>query len=555
MTRVLRSAVKKNLINEDFINGLRISKKSVTIKKSANKKISSKGKESNQNDIWGINSITSNIFAFIEFKDLVNFNITCKQWNNITNPIIHKTIKLNRRWDIMKQIYGKKSESGAKINEVEECILNNAKYAHFVKDFKYNYKLNPQRAIKVFEVFRFICNLTIEGCDLSQGQFLGMISPLNQLQELILSNLRIKNSFGKGSYKEAVQLPSSLKKLRIYSVRLVGSSGLFVKTINSHSNLVDFSVYSQSNSVFLEPFYKNYPSLVKFEFYNNKLEAHQSLFDIFEHNSQLICLKLSLSSWSAELVSHINSHLINLKELELYENCKNGINYTDFYANFSQPTKIKKLILMWSRLSGCSLNSILVNCPDLEELNLNPYIHYKKPNSVKFLNFSNPVKLKKLAIDCGILCDGVFETLLLNSPNLNDISIILPCEWKGVIKSIYDNSANLLRLKILLSGQLYFQNLLDIFMKEFYETEFFTSNPKCKDTLTHLTLNGFKATDSKAKNFENFEKLKSIKYLSQSKLGFNSLSQGAGIDMTLWPDYRLQFTENFMSYDTELKRY
>ncbi|KXN66385.1 hypothetical protein CONCODRAFT_11801 [Conidiobolus coronatus NRRL 28638] len=148
--------------------------------------------ENNENDIWNIGSIRSNIFAYTEFKDLVNFNTVCKRWNNVSNHIIHKTIKLKRRWDIMKQIYGKRFNSAANIEEVDECISNNAKNAPFVKEFNYNYKLNPLRAIKVFETFRFICYLTIGSCDMSQGQFLGMISPLNQLRELTLSYLRIK---------------------------------------------------------------------------------------------------------------------------------------------------------------------------------------------------------------------------------------------------------------------------------------------------------------------------------------------------------------------------
>ncbi|KXN65817.1 hypothetical protein CONCODRAFT_12492 [Conidiobolus coronatus NRRL 28638] len=175
--------------------------------------------------------------------------------------------------------------------------------------------------------------------------------------------------------------------------------------------------------------------------------------------------------------------------------------YTHFFAKFSQRTKIKKLSLTWNRLTNCSLESILLNCPHLEALYLNGFIRYMLPNLVKFLNFSNSSKLKKLAID------------------FNDLD-----EVKEVIKSIYEKCANLERLDIFTSNQMDQQELEDLF-QAFYIAKFFTSSLSCKSILTHLNLRGFKAVDSKAEYFKNFEKLKSIKNLDQPKIDYNSLNQ------------------------------
>ncbi|KXN65619.1 hypothetical protein CONCODRAFT_12723 [Conidiobolus coronatus NRRL 28638] len=488
-------------------------------------------------------------------KDLIKFNTVCKKWNNLTNPIIHKTIKLDSRWDAEWQWKYKKDNNAAKINaDVVECISNNAKHAHLVKEFKFNYKLNPQRAVEVFETFRSVRILTIEECDMSQDQFLGMISPLTQLQELTLSYLTIKNIIKKKTYKEAVQLPSSLKKLKLLYIILTNNPELFVQTINSHSNLVEFNTNSYPTMEFLEPFYKPYPSLLNFELDSDQPQTPLSLFTILEQNPQLASLKLSLEHWSSELVSHISTSLINLEELKLSRNEDCVTEDSEFFVKFSQPTKIKKLNLDWARLSNCSLNSILINCPHLEELDLNPCTYYKQPNSVEFLNLSNSPKLRKLAIDCDALGDGIFASVLLNSRNLNELSISLPSEWKKALKTIYEKCRKLEKLNILPPLRIHMLES-DTLSQEFYETELFASNSKCKSTLMHITFIEFNVADFKAEYFKNFENLKSIKFPDQSKVSYDSLNPETEIDMGLWPGYRL-LTTNIKDtiYDAELKR-
>ncbi|KXN65816.1 hypothetical protein CONCODRAFT_12491 [Conidiobolus coronatus NRRL 28638] len=553
MTRVLRSSTKMIQSKEDSSSKLSISKKSKTIKRREKKIVGIKNEDKKQIDIWNVNSIMSKIFSYTCLKDLVKFNTVCKKWNNLTNPIIHKTVKLTRGADVIKQVYGKNLECTDLFkSEVAECILQNAKRANLVKEFEFdlNNILDPRTSIEFFQTFRFIRNLTIRNCDISQDQVLGMISPLTQLQELFIRDLKIKRIVRKRIYKEAVQLPPTLKKLRLDNIELINNPELFIQSINSHNCLVEFSTNSytssSTNEVFLEPFYIHYPSLINLKFYNKGLQTPQSLFKVFENNTQLISLKLSLECWNSELVSNINSNLTNLEEFNLLDDVSYNQIYTDFFANFSQPAKIKKLSLKWSNLTNCSLKSILLNCPQLEELDLITYKYYMQPNSANFFNLSNPAKLKKLTIDCDCLSDSIIDNLLLQCTNLKELDVILPLKWKEIMKSIYEKCTNLERLSICPHIDICIQDD-NPFYREFYDTEFFTKYPICKSTISHLTLKRLKLINSKVDYFKNFENLNSIKYRQQ-------ICNPIKINMDLWPGYRLIATEFNTGYDIELKR-
>jgi hypothetical protein len=504
--------------------------------------------------IWNISSIMSNIFIYINRRDMLELSTVCKKWNRIVNPIIHKTIKLNCKPSVIFGYSDNDSGSDKCNAEAIKCISNNSKHAQFVKEFKYKYRLQPSRAIEFFQTFRFISNLAIYDCSMSQGQFLGMIRPLSQLQKLEISGININKDISERVNIAPVQLPTSLKKLKLGCIGLIYDPKLFIQVINSHNNLIEFSFSSYSNEIFLKPFYKPYPSLINFEYTNQPLQSPQFLIKIFEQNPQITTLKLSSRYWSSEIVNRICRYLTGLEELNLIRPPLGNNNYPGFNFKLSQPTKIKKLMLEQIKLSDFSLSSILINCPHLEELGLNFYRSYNSPNFVKFLSFCNSTKLKKLTINRNVLGESAFKALLLNCPYINELDINLPDEWKGVIKHIYEMCANLERLNIFPPYGIYGKEL-DAFYKEFYDSEFFTSNPKCKFTLTSLTFNLAKVQDSKAAYFKNFESLKSIKYLGQPKIDFSSFNQETRIDMALWPDYRLQITENFMTYNAELKRF
>jgi hypothetical protein len=399
MTRILRSAAKKVQNSEDLSSKLSINKKSKAIKRRVKELVEVKNEDIRQNSIWNIISILSNIFLHSNHKDLVEFNIVCKKWNSVINPIIYRTIKLDNNWDDSMRYNYKMLGNAEKIDAyVVECISFNAKHAHLVKEFNFNFVLEPLRAIEFFETFRFICRLTIGRCNMTQSQFLGMINPLTRLQELTINGLKIKNGFRKRLYNKVVQLPSSLKNLKLGIIELNDNPKLLVQTINSHSNLVEFNVDSDTSSQFFKPFYKHYPSLLKLKYDNQYQSNLQPLFEIFENNPQLVSLEVSLEHYNDKLINHINSYLINLEHLELYEYGYYNRDNKDVIVKFSQPTKIKKLTLDWGSLSNCSLNSILLKCHDLEELDLNPSTNYKEPNSVKSLNLSKYARVKKLAI-------------------------------------------------------------------------------------------------------------------------------------------------------------
>jgi hypothetical protein len=546
MTRVLRSAAKKGQNTEDLSLKLSVSKKPKITKEKIEKSIKTKIEDKKQNDIWNINSVLYRIFTYTDRKDLLEFNTVCKKWNNLLNPIIYKNVKLIRN---LSNTFDSGDKSDA---EVAACISNNAKHAHLVRELSLNFKLKPQRVIKVFETFRFISNLTIGYHEMNQDQFLDLISPLTQLQELTLRSLNIKKNVRNRVYKEAVQLPLTLKKLRIYCINLIGNPELFVKTINSHSNLKEFSTSTDINQGVLEPFYKHYPSLLNFELTYGEVENTRLLINIFEKNYQLTNLKLTLKCWDSELTSSIASYLRNLEEFSLTEFI-NHQNYTDPFLKFSQPTKIKKLNLVWRRVRNCSLDSILSNCPQLEDLTFNVINDYILTDFELNTNLSKPCMIEKLSIIVENAGIAEFESLLLNCPHLKELIVNLPSDWKEAIQSIYQNCSTLQILDITSPNRLY-ANAKDIISQELYEAELFSTTSKFKSTLTHLTLNGFKATDSKSDYFKSFEKLKSIKYLGQPKIDYKCVNQDNEIDMTLWPGYRLLSKNAEYTYNIELKK-
>jgi hypothetical protein len=378
-----------------------------------------------------------------------------------------------------------------------------------------------------------------------------MIKPLTHLQELTLSSFKINNTFTNRSYKEFIQLPSTLKKLSL-DVSLIDNPELFVRTINSHHNIIEFSYFSDTNEL-LEPFYKLYSSLVSFEYTNQQLQSPQHLIKVFEQNSQIATFKLSLRYWNNENINYISNYFSNLDKLHLTDYNFGSHGYPDINLKLSQPTKIKKLKLEQIRLSDYSLSSILINCPHLEESSLTPYVDYKQFKSISFINPYISTKIRILNINCDYLSERVFRSLLMNSPHIKVLNIALPCEWKEAIKSICENCANLMKLSIHPSFEMLGQER-DIFYQDFYKTEFFTIKVKFKSTLTHLTLNGFNALDSKSEHFKNFESLKSIKYLPQILFGYNNDYQDTKIDMSLWPGYRLINIICFDGYGAEFKR-
>ncbi|KXN64927.1 RNI-like protein, partial [Conidiobolus coronatus NRRL 28638] len=460
------------------------------------KKVVAKSKECLQKDIWSINSIISNIFAYTEFKDLVKLNTVCKRWNNVANPIIYRSIKLQRRRAFQNKDHEKNLVKSAKTGaEAELCISNNAKHAPFIKDFKFSEYLKPQTAIKFFETFRFISNLTIERVSMSQDQFISMIIPLSQLQELNLRSIGIKKIVAKKYITEPAVLPQSLKKLSLEHIDLYKNPELFIQTINSHMNLIEFKYNYYKTVEFLDPFLKNYPTLKSFEFNNAQLDDTQSLIKVFQFNPQLTCLKSGPSNFNNNLISNINHHLTNLEEFSFKEIYVHNRDASTVVSKFSQFTNIKKLSLSNDKLSECTINSILLNCPDLEELNLRSESIYRASISNISFKFPTTIKLKKLTINCDYYTKSSFDTILPMFSHLKELNIKLPIEWKDCIQYIARKCTKLEYLTILPPKTAYGQEM-DRLNQELHQNIFLNSNSVYKSTLKHLTLNGLNIYES-----------------------------------------------------------
>jgi hypothetical protein len=546
MPRALRSSVKKSQVKKDTINEVTTCRKSKSSKRSTKKKVASENKESQQNEIWNINSIISNIFAYIELKDLINLNTVCKRWNNLSNPIIHKAIKLQRRRALQNKDHDKRLNKVAKSDkEVEMCIANNSKHAQFIKNLEFNENLQPQRAIQLFETFRFVANLTLKRVVMSQDQFISILVPLTQLQELNLVRLGIKRVVKHKFVTEPAALPSSLTKLTLDRIYLHKNPELFIQTINSHSNLVEFKFIYYNVERFLDPFFKSYPTLksLKFNFYQG--DHTQSLIKVFKSNSQLTSLKLKLSFLNNNLISDINCYLTNLEKFSFIEGHYYNRDKSHITSKFSQPTKIKKFNLSGDLLGECSLNSILLNCPDLEELSLCRYSNFQTPCPTISISLLDSLNIMKLNIICDNYTESSLNSVLAKCYHLKELEIKLPYEWKGCMKTIGSTCYNLEHLMIRPSGKLRGEEL-DTFRRELYEIEFLTSNSLYKFTLKQITLNQFDIYESKAEYFNNFSKLKFIEYPMQIKPNGSMSNIESNFDKNLWPNY---------SFDVKVIRY
>ncbi|KXN70408.1 hypothetical protein CONCODRAFT_7033 [Conidiobolus coronatus NRRL 28638] len=554
MTRVLRSATKKIQDNEIINNKLNISKKSKTIKRGS-KKVVVEGKDESikHNDIWDITSILSSIFSYTEFKDLVNANSVCKKWNHITNPTIHRTFKLQRSRAIQNKVHDKRFHKAAKTDaEVAECIANNSKFAPLVKEFKLDENLNPQRSTELFETFRFITIFTIERVGMSQDQFLAIMKSLNQIKELNLKSLSIKKIFKKRFYTKSVQLPPTLTKLTLENVYLSRNPEQFIQTINSHTNLIEFSHITYNQTGFLDPFYKNYPSLKSFKYSSQTLDNPQSLYDVVQFNPQLIALNLQLKCTDSTLISHINSYLVNLEDFNLYDSVVYNQTRSDITAKFSHPTKIKKLKVTWDKLSQCSVNSILSNCPHLEDLSLIQSRSYLSTDSIISLNIVNYSKILKLAVSVDSLNKSSFDFILLNCVNLRELHIQLPTAWKEWIDIVGTRCMGLDQLALSPTPRMNNPER-ESFFQELYETEFKTNTFTFMNTITKIILRSFNFNISKAEYFTNFTKLRSIKFPLQYVRNLRMSKNQILLDKDLWPNFRLRDHKVLQRhYDIEL---
>jgi hypothetical protein len=515
-----------------------------------NNRNSNKNLLNNRVIIWDINIILSKIFSYTEFEDLVKFSTVNKRWNSLINPIIHKNIKMLRSKSIRNNIYDKGLKKSKIIDaEATECIAVNAKISHLIKELTYSKSFSLEKTMGFFETFRFITRLNISLVAICINRFLYILKPLFMLQELDITALKIKKSPTNTIYESAIQLPSTLKILKLTRINTTNNSEIFIKTLNSHTSLVEFNFDTCDRNEYLNPFIKSYPSLKTLKYYSTSLESPQQLCRIIEFNPQLLNLKLEIGAWNNDLTTLISRSLVNLKKFALFDSSE-FVQDQPIFSKFSQPTNIISLDLHWANLSPCSLRSILLNCPNLEELSLIKTAIYSPENTSLSLSLPDSANIKKLSIFCTALSESSLDSILSNSPNLTELEIQLPEEWKGWTNSIGRRLTSLEKLSIYPEDSLEEEDM-ETFHVEFCCKELIESSSFYKATLITLTLNTCDFKKTYINIFDHFKKLKTIQFAVSDS---NYISQ-ADIDYlndSYWPYYKaiaLYFDDTIIGVD------
>ncbi|KXN65801.1 hypothetical protein CONCODRAFT_12506 [Conidiobolus coronatus NRRL 28638] len=467
--------------------------------KTNNKPVESKTKSGLSNDIWNLSFIMSEIFSYLDYKDLVEFNTACKKWNQLTYSRIHKGIKIfsdqyieNRARDsTLYNIYNIDREA-------EKCINNNAKYANLIKEFTLSVNLFPKRLTQFFETFKYLKMLTFNNVKMTEEQFVNVIKSLTRLEELRFEYTTITEITRKSIYRQPFQIPSTLKKLTIKGKCFEGNAEQFIETINSHSNLTEFTVSSGDNEIFLTPFLNHYPSLKVLDYKIDRVESYEVLYDIFEYNPQITVLRLGLKYLDDDFFSNVQDNLVDLEELCL--NKQHASTERDSTVNqiFTMHTKIKKLELFLDNMSETSLDLIIKNCPEL-----------------------------------------------------TDLKVQFPKDWRTLTKAIGARCNKLEKLTLLPHMGLG-KSEMQKFYQELYEEEFLVNTHKYKDTINELTLSYFNFIDSKVEYFEQFTKLEKLNFLNQIGYGRSSLKIDPKIP--LWPNYKVKTINNDRIIDVELEK-
>ncbi|KXN65702.1 hypothetical protein CONCODRAFT_138573 [Conidiobolus coronatus NRRL 28638] len=306
-----------------------------------------------------------------------------------------------------------------------------------------------------------------------------------------------------------------------------------------------------SHTNLLNPFKKNYPSLKKFEYRDEQLEDPQLIINILELNTQLVTLNIELCCWNNALMTTICRHLTILEEFKLVELSIYTQSRIDKTSKFSHSTKIKKLNLCWDMLSPSSLESILLNCPQLEELKIESLRNHLSQEYFTTFNISRPTKIKKLEFGRINLSVSSLNSIFLNCPQLNDLNIRLPVDWKEAIKSVGSKCMDLKHLSIRPINPMQLRDSNGLFL-ELYQNEFLSSNSIYISTLTSLTLIGFNFSDSRAEYFKNFANLNSITYLEQDRTQYTRFKKEDIVDKEMWPGYRYILIDHKCKFDVKL---
>ncbi|KXN68329.1 hypothetical protein CONCODRAFT_9443 [Conidiobolus coronatus NRRL 28638] len=220
----------------------------------------------------------------------------------------------------------------------------------------------------------------------------------------------------------------------------------------------------------------------------------------------------------------ISKYLTNLKDFEFYNPIYTGPSYI---YHFTQPIKIKKLKLASSLDSSTWLSSLLKNCPELEEFNYSPPSGFIDSNLA--LTFDKPAKIKKLTIDCQDLNRSTLDSILLNCPHLKELDIIFPNEWKPYSDIVLQRCTNLEHLTL--------HSRYSLPSQEEYNSLKFLSTSSFKNTLISLTLNNLNfCCSANSLHLKDYSNLKFVK-LQIPNRGYGKWGSVAPFNEDFWSGY------------------
>jgi hypothetical protein len=490
-------------------------------------------------DIMQTDLVLSKIFEYLNLQDLKAFNIVCKKWNQLSNLFVYRHVNLLRNI------------------KTEEFINTNTKYAHYIKELTYCEFLKPQREMEFFGALKFLTKLNIYKVNTTQDQFMFMIKPLDKLEELKLGSITISEVKTKSLYNKPIQLPQTLIKLSINNLELVGNPALFIQTMNSHSRLKEFSSIFCGASELFTPFITHYPSLKSLLYQHYRQENRQLLVNIFKSNPQLLKLNLDLGYNDYSLANDMSQYLTNLEEL--YLEIKDTYRYRNEnnFNIFPMPKNIKKLNLRCNRLSSDLLISIFKGCPELDEFIL--YIGNNFADTqYLLLNTLITSKIKKLKIKNNAFDAKSLDSILMNCPFLTELDILLSGRSKNYFKVINQRCSYLEKLSL--------QPLPNSPIEEYSSLEFLSRNFSFKNTLTNLILHNIENTLNNPKKIKYYPNLNSIKFLNQPRFAFNRRFNKITNSVTIvksnvesdhfinsYPDYKIRtYNYSAVTYDAEI---
>ncbi|KXN68420.1 hypothetical protein CONCODRAFT_9350 [Conidiobolus coronatus NRRL 28638] len=407
--------------------------------------------------------ILKNIFKQSEGASLKNLSLVSKKWNKLAKPYLKSKITLYRNNVWVTNPNGRANQPNIR-EEAELCIEENRKYSDLIKDFKLWADLPLNLTLDFFTTFTNLTKLEIFNLRLYQVNILTALRPLESLEELIFTKVNITHyvPFRQVQREDPklVNLPSSLKILKFKYLHTDGDPKIFIQLINTHSKLKEFEADSIISSYgIINGILKPYPTLEKFSYQTSNENISDKLLSFIESNPQLKVFYLSCNSLNGYFLSKILQDLDSLTHLNLVKGCLDSKSKPLIQTMFNSPTALKYLNLNWDSLPSNVIDSILLNSPKLENLSLHLPEDFDHWINIIKLRCS---RLKKLKYEFSTNLNLSNYEILENSKNLIEVAFNSDIKYKSESTLIELHFVNLHPIAINLDYFQLFSNLLFI---------------------------------------------------------------------------------------------